>query len=86
MGKIITEIRPRDDQLLCRDLEAAAKGIENSECARTLPRSSRTGDGEVRSARRQAQAVTNPENTLYAIKRVIGRKFEEKEVCRRIIT
>ncbi len=58
------------------------KVIENSEGARTTP--SIIGymeDGEIivgASAKRQA--VTNPRNTLYAVKRLIGRKFDEKEV------
>src|SRR5256712_10567899 len=38
-------------------------------------------DGEILvGARAKRQAVTNPKNPLYAIKRLIGRKFEEKEV------
>ncbi len=56
--------------------------IENSEGARTTPSIiAFTGDDEVlvgQSAKRQA--VTNPENTLFAIKRLIGRRFKDKEV------
>ena len=56
--------------------------IENSEGARTTPSIvAYQEDGEVlvgTSAKRQA--VTNPKNTLYAVKRLIGRKFSEKEV------
>jgi hypothetical protein len=44
-------------------------------------RSSPTEDGEVLvGAPAKRQAVTNPKNTLYAVKRLIGRRFEEKEV------
>jgi len=56
--------------------------IENSEGARTTPSIiAFSGDDEVlvgQSAKRQA--VTNPENTLFAIKRLIGRRFKDKEV------
>ncbi|MGB5671279.1 MAG: molecular chaperone DnaK, partial [Sedimenticolaceae bacterium] len=59
-----------------------AKVIENSEGDRTTPSViAFTGDGEVlvgQSAKRQA--VTNPHNTLFAIKRLIGRRFEDKVV------
>ncbi|HEB58758.1 MAG TPA: molecular chaperone DnaK [Gammaproteobacteria bacterium] len=58
------------------------KVIENSEGDRTTPSIvAFTADGEVltgQSAKRQA--VTNPHNTLFAIKRLIGRKFEDAEV------
>src|SRR5436309_1157117 len=58
------------------------KVIENSEGARTTPSIiAYQEDGEVLvGASAKRQAVTNPKNTLYAIKRLIGRKFEEKEV------
>ncbi|RLA07566.1 MAG: molecular chaperone DnaK [Gammaproteobacteria bacterium] len=56
--------------------------IENSEGDRTTPSIvAFSKDNEVltgQSAKRQA--VTNPENTLYAVKRLIGRRFDEKEV------
>jgi molecular chaperone DnaK len=58
------------------------KVIENAEGDRTTPSIiAYTDDNEVlvgKSAKRQA--VTNPENTLFAIKRLIGRKFSEKAV------
>ncbi|MBP8794428.1 MAG: molecular chaperone DnaK [Brachymonas sp.] len=59
-----------------------AKVIENSEGARTTPSIiAYQEDGEVLvGASAKRQAVTNPKNTLYAIKRLIGRKFDEKEV------
>ncbi|MGJ7522389.1 molecular chaperone DnaK [Variovorax sp. LT1P1] len=56
--------------------------IENSEGARTTPSIvAYQEDGEVLvGASAKRQAVTNPKNTIYAVKRLIGRKFEEKEV------
>lgn len=58
--------------------------IENSEGARTTPSLvAYTGDDEVlvgQSAKRQA--VTNPDNTLFAVKRLIGRKFKDQVVQR----
>jgi len=63
-----------------------AKVIENAEGDRTTPSIiAYTKDGETlvgQPAKRQA--VTNPTNTLYAIKRLIGRRFEDKEVQRDI--
>jgi molecular chaperone DnaK len=58
------------------------KVIENSEGARTTPSIiGYSEDGEVLcGAPAKRQAVTNPRNTLYAVKRLIGRRFEEKEV------
>ncbi|WP_394755747.1 molecular chaperone DnaK [Rhodoferax sp.] len=58
------------------------KVIENSEGARTTPSIiAYQEDGEVLvGASAKRQAVTNPKNTLYAVKRLIGRKFSEKEV------
>src|SRR5688500_15272901 len=60
----------------------APKVIENSEGARTTPSIvAYMDDGEVLvGAPAKRQAVTNPKNTLYAVKRLIGRRFEEKEV------
>ncbi|AHF65924.1 MULTISPECIES: molecular chaperone DnaK [Pseudomonas] len=58
------------------------KVIENAEGARTTPSIiAYANDGEIlvgQSAKRQA--VTNPHNTLYAVKRLIGRRFEEDVV------
>lgn len=58
------------------------KVIENSEGARTTPSIiAYQEDGEILvGAPAKRQAVTNPRNTLFAVKRLIGRKFEEKEV------
>jgi molecular chaperone DnaK len=56
--------------------------IENAEGARTTPSIiAYQEDGEILSgAPAKRQAVTNPKNTLYAVKRLIGRRFDEKEV------
>ena len=58
------------------------KVIENAEGARTTPSIiAYQEDGEILvGAPAKRQAVTNPRNTIYAAKRLIGRKFEEKEV------
>jgi molecular chaperone DnaK len=59
-----------------------AKVIENAEGSRTTPSIiAYANDGEIlvgQSAKRQA--VTNPHNTLYAVKRLIGRRFDEDVV------
>jgi len=56
--------------------------IENAEGARTTPSViAYQEDGEILvGAPAKRQAVTNPKNTLYAVKRLIGRRFEEQEV------
>ena len=56
--------------------------IENSEGARTTPSVVAVTDDNTRLVGMAAkrQAVTNPENTFYAVKRLIGRSFGEKEV------
>jgi molecular chaperone DnaK len=56
--------------------------IENSEGARTTPSivAYQEGGDVLVGASAKRQAVTNPRNTLYAVKRLIGRKFAEKEV------
>jgi len=58
------------------------KVIENAEGARTTPSVvAYAEDGEILvGAPAKRQAVTNPRNTLYAIKRLIGRRFEEPMV------
>lgn len=59
-----------------------SKVIENSEGGRTTPSIVAFVDGDEilvgQSAKRQS--VTNPENTLFAVKRLIGRRFEDDEV------
>ena len=56
-----------------------ANVIENSEGARTTPSMVAFGEGDERLVGQAAkrQAVTNPENTLFAIKRLIGRPFDD---------
>ena len=58
------------------------KVIENSEGGRTTPSVvAYQEDGEILcGAPAKRQAVTNARNTLFAVKRLIGRRFEEKEV------
>ncbi|MHB8982769.1 molecular chaperone DnaK [Thiobacillus sp.] len=58
------------------------KVIENAEGARTTPSIvAYAEDGEILvGAPAKRQAVTNPKNTIFAVKRLIGRRFEEKEV------
>ena len=58
------------------------KVIENSEGARTTPSVvAYQEDGEILvGASAKRQAVTNAKNTMFAVKRLIGRRFEEKEV------
>ena len=58
-----------------------SKVIENSEGARTTPSIvAYTTDEIVVGASAKRQAVTNPKNTIYASKRLIGRKFKEQAV------
>ena len=59
----------------------ATKVIENSEGARTTPSIvAYTADEILVGATAKRQAVTNPKNTIYAAKRLIGRKFKEQAV------
>ena len=59
-----------------------AKVIENAEGARTTPSMVAFSESKEKLVGQSAkrQAVTNPENTLFAIKRLIGRNFEDKIV------
>ncbi|MBB5214972.1 molecular chaperone DnaK [Parapusillimonas granuli] len=61
---------------------SSVKIIENAEGTRTTPSIvAYMPDGEILvGAPAKRQAVTNPKNTLYAVKRLIGRKFDEKAV------
>jgi molecular chaperone DnaK len=62
------------------------KVIENSEGSRTTPSIvAYTDDAEVLvGAPAKRQAVTNPKNTLYAVKRLIGRRYQDAEVQKAI--
>jgi len=62
--------------------------IANSEGARTTPSVigfAQSGERLVGQAARR-QAMTNPENTVYAVKRLMGRKYEDEEVQRHLLT
>ena len=61
---------------------ANAKVIENAEGARTTPSMvAFSKDGERLTGQpAKRQAVTNPENTLFAVKRLIGRRFDDAVV------
>ena len=78
MGKIIGIDLGTTNSCVAILENGSAKVIENAEGARTTPSIvAYTNDGETlvgQSAKRQA--VTNPQNTLYVVKRLIGRRFE----------
>lgn len=58
-----------------------AKVLENSEGTRTTPSIVAYANDEILvGASAKRQSVTNPKNTIYAVKRLIGRKFKDKEV------
>ena len=82
MGKIIGIDLGTTNSCVSILENGSAKVIENAEGGRTTPSIvAYTNDGETlvgQSAKRQA--VTNPQNTLYAVKRLIGRRFEEDVV------
>ncbi|NHN79381.1 molecular chaperone DnaK [Azotobacter chroococcum] len=82
MGKIIGIDLGTTNSCVSVLENGVAKVIENAEGARTTPSIiAYSNDGEIlvgQSAKRQA--VTNPHNTLYAVKRLIGRRFEEDVV------
>jgi molecular chaperone DnaK len=82
MGKIIGIDLGTTNSCVAVMENGQPKVIENSEGARTTPSIvAYMDDGEVLTgAPGKRQAVTNPKNTLYAVKRLIGRRFEEKEV------
>ena len=82
MGKIIGIDLGTTNSCVAVMENGKPKVIENSEGARTTPSIvAYTDDEEILcGAPAKRQAVTNPKNTLYAIKRLIGRRFEEKEV------
>src|SRR5437016_7211691 len=82
MGKIIGTDLGTTNSCVASLEGGKPKVIENSEGARTTPSIvAYMEDGEILvGAPAKRQAVTNPKNTLFAVKRLIGRKFEEKEV------
>jgi molecular chaperone DnaK len=82
MGKIIGIDLGTTNSCVAIMESGKPKVIENSEGARTTPSIvAYTEDSEVLvGASAKRQAVTNARNTLFAVKRLIGRRFEEKEV------
>ncbi|MGP6431625.1 MULTISPECIES: molecular chaperone DnaK [unclassified Pseudomonas] len=82
MGKIIGIDLGTTNSCVSVLENGVAKVIENAEGARTTPSIiAYANDGEIlvgQSAKRQA--VTNPHNTLFAVKRLIGRRFDEEVV------
>ena len=62
------------------------KVLENVEGARTTPSVVSFGDETLIGMPAKRQAVTNPENTIYAVKRLIGRKFDGNSVQKDIQT
>ena len=59
---------------------SSAKIVENTEGNRTTPSVVAFGDETLVGVPAKRQAVTNPENTLFAIKRLIGKKFKDSSV------
>ena len=81
MGKIIGIDLGTTNSCVAVVENGQPKVIENAEGARTTPSIIAYTDGETLvGAPAKRQAVTNPRNTIYASKRLIGRRFEEKEV------
>jgi len=82
MGKIIGIDLGTTNSCVAVMENGKPKVIENSEGARTTPSIVAYMDDDeiLTGAPGKRQAVTNPKNTLYAVKRLIGRRFEEKEV------
>jgi len=82
MGKIIGIDLGTTNSCVAVMESGQPKVIENSEGARTTPSIvAYMEDGEILfGAPAKRQAVTNPKNTLFAVKRLIGRRFTEKEV------
>ncbi|HKM36860.1 MAG TPA: molecular chaperone DnaK [Thiopseudomonas sp.] len=82
MGKIIGIDLGTTNSCVSVMENGVAKILENAEGGRTTPSIiAYTNDGEIlvgQAAKRQA--VTNPQNTLYAVKRLIGRRFDEDVV------
>ena len=81
MGKIIGIDLGTTNSCVCIMENGQPKVVENSEGARTTPSIvAYTEEGEILvGAPAKRQAVTNPKNTLYAVKRLIGRRFTDQE-------
>ena len=65
-----------------------AKVLENAEGARTTPSVVAFGENNEKLVGQSAkrQAVTNPENTLFAVKRLIGRNFDDETVKKDLVS
>ena len=86
MGKIIGIDLGTTNSCVAVLENGTARVLENAEGHRTTPSIiGYTKDGEILVGDvAKRQAVTNPENTLFAIKRLIGRRYDDKEVQRDI--
>ena len=82
MGKIIGIDLGTTNSCVAVVENGAPRIIENAEGARTTPSVvAHADDGQILAgAPAKRQAVANPQNTLFAVKRLIGRKFDDKEV------
>ncbi len=81
MGKIIGIDLGTTNSCVAVMEGGSPKVIENAEGDRTTPSIvAFTGDEVIVGQPAKRQAVTNPENTLFAVKRLIGRRFEDEEV------
>ena len=82
MAKVIGIDLGTTNSCLAISENGQTKVIENAEGARTTPSIVAYVDGGeiLVGAPAKRQAVTNPKNTIYAVKRLIGRRFEDAEV------
>ena len=83
MGKIIgIDLGTTNSCVAVMETGGEAKIITNSDGGRTTPSIVAVSENGERTVGQTAkrQAVTNPENTLFAVKRLIGRKFKSKEI------
>ena len=88
MGKIIGIDLGTTNSCVAVMENKTSKVIENSEGTRTTPSIvAYLNEGEILvGAPAKRQAVTNPDNTLYAVKRLVGRRFKDEEVQKAIKT
>ena len=81
MAKVIGIDLGTTNSCLAVSENGQVKVIENTEGTRTTPSIVAYTDNEILvGAPAKRQAVTNPNNTIYAVKRLIGRRFEDQEV------
>ncbi len=86
MGKVIGIDLGTTNSCVAVMEQGEAVVIPNSEGSRTTPSMVAFTDGDERLVGQIAkrQAITNPESTVYVVKRLIGRKFDDKEVRRSV--